>query len=480
MYNRYWTTKGGGEQNAASYASVLAEEHDVELVGVEHFDVEKLAESLGQPSIRKLPLRVIGQHPTAATEASKDYDLWICHSYISDDYSLARFGIYVTMFPQNLDYSSLTRRKSKVTFEFDVKVHDEYADRVVLSESGGIRIRCREKNRLTLVAHGADGQIELIDRKKKKVIETAKTSDRKSIHALTLPKGDLLLRFRANNKESLSFALNVDCLRLADGMRVVDSRQISNRNLKPVFTSSYDSVISISEYTSQWVLNKWGIESHVHYPAVDVRHSEVRSREKEKIILSVGRFFSEEHGHSKQQLKLVDAFQKMISNGLNGWRLVLIGGCDANNRDYAMAVKNAAIGSPIDVILNADPEVLNSYLEKSSVYWHATGLGMDLGSHPEKAEHFGIAPVEAMSTGCIPVLFGIGGTAELVDDGNSGFTFLDSAELIEKTFEIVNSGKETQDKLRENAIEKANLFSKQRFNLEFRDLIAQIVKSVEN
>jgi glycosyltransferase involved in cell wall biosynthesis len=105
---------------------------------------------------------------------------------------------------------------------------------------------------------------------------------------------------------------------------------------------------------------------------------------------------------------------------------------------------------------------------------------MDLESHPEKAEHFGIAPVEAMSTGCIPILFGIGGTAELVEEGTSGFTFLDSAELIAKTFKVVNSDSHTLDRLRENAKTRANLFSKQRFNSEFRELMKQIANSLEN
>jgi glycosyltransferase involved in cell wall biosynthesis len=480
IYNRYWTTKGGGEQNAASYASVLSPLHEVELVGIENFDVEQLAVSLGQPSIKDLPLRVIGQHPTAATEASKDYDLWIDHSYLSDDYSLAPLGIYVTMFPQDIDFSVSKRNKSKTSFDFDVIAKEEFADRLVLSTESSIKINCKDKNRLTFISSGAVGIIELVDQKTKNVIDTTPTFVTKSIHTLTLPEGKLIVRFRASQDSGDPIYLDVDCLRLADGTKITNEEVANDKKLIPAFTSSYNLVISISKYTSIWVKNRWGIESQIHYPAVDVRRSEIQVDKKEKIILSVGRFFSEEHGHSKQQLQLVEAFKTMISEGLTGWRLVLLGGCDSNNREYAMAVKKAALSLPIDVVLNADPDTLNNFLERASIYWHATGLGMDLDSNPEKAEHFGIAPVEAMSTGCIPILFGIGGTAELIQEGISGFNFLSRAELIAKTFSIVDADVGTLRNLRQEAITRSELFSRQRFNSEFMTFIEKMLVSDES
>ena len=100
IFNRYWSTMGGGEQNAGAYAAYFAKNHDVELIGTENFDLGRLAKILGKPEIAELPIRVIGSHATAATEASSDYDLFVSHSYLSDDYSLAKQSIYVCMFPQ--------------------------------------------------------------------------------------------------------------------------------------------------------------------------------------------------------------------------------------------------------------------------------------------------------------------------------------------------------------------------------------------
>ena len=39
IFNRYWSTMGGGEQNAGSYAAYFARTNDVELIGTENFDV---------------------------------------------------------------------------------------------------------------------------------------------------------------------------------------------------------------------------------------------------------------------------------------------------------------------------------------------------------------------------------------------------------------------------------------------------------
>jgi glycosyltransferase involved in cell wall biosynthesis len=218
---------------------------------------------------------------------------------------------------------------------------------------------------------------------------------------------------------------------------------------------------------------RWSSESEIHYPAVGLRDWNV-SHPKQKIILSVGRFFSEDYGHSKRQLQLVTAFKSLVDQGMSGWRLVLVGGCDAQNRDYALNVKRAAVGLPIDVILNADHETLDEQFKRASIYWHATGLGMDLDAHPEKAEHFGIAPVEAMSAGCIPILFDNGGTAELIEDGISGFAFQNLKELVDKTSFLIGADSEEIDVLRSAAVQRAQRFSKQRFDQELDQIMASI------
>ena len=473
IFNRYWSTMGGGEQNAGAYAAYFAKNHDVELIGTENFDLGRLAKILGKPEIAELPIRVIGSHATAATEASSDYDLFVSHSYLSDDYSLAKQSIYVCMFPQVIGKIASSRLSTQV---FKQSVDQPcYLDRVAINQSSIIHIESPEDDRITFVSSGCDGVINVSAiESKERVIDSLQTTENPTLHALSISKGTTILSFSPKGGDNSELSLKLDSLRQASGVRLPWGADIPLSTVdKMSFVDSYDLVISISKYTSDWVQTRWLTDSIIHYPAVELREW-VSSSPKQKVILSVGRFFSEDYGHSKRQLQLVEAFKSLLNHGVSGWRLVLVGGCDAHSREYALNVKKAAVGFPIDVILNADHETLQEQLKSASIYWHATGLGMNLGSHPEKAEHFGIAPVEAMSAGCIPILFDHGGTAELVEDGVSGFTFQNLDDLVEKTSFLIGAESAEINVLRTATVERSQRFSKQRFDEELGRLMATI------
>jgi glycosyltransferase involved in cell wall biosynthesis len=224
------------------------------------------------------------------------------------------------------------------------------------------------------------------------------------------------------------------------------------------YLDSYDRIVANSEFTRLWIGRRWGRDSSVLHPPVRMR----AGGEKEQVIVSVGRFFGEHAGHSKRQLEMVRAFRQLIERGLHGWRLVLIGGCDAAHRDYAMAVKREALGLPVEVRLNAPGEVLDDALARASIYWHAAGLGVDVERHPDGVEHFGIAPIEAMSAGAVPVVYGVGGPAEVVEHGVSGLHFRTLDELVERTYDLIGAP-ERLAVLRAAAVERARDFSLDHF-----------------
>ena len=75
----------------------------------------------------------------------------------------------------------------------------------------------------------------------------------------------------------------------------------------------------------------------VLYPPV---RPSVRPGEKQPLILVLGRFFDPKYGHSKKQHELLETFRGLHRSGrLPGWRMAIVGGCDATNRDYALAVR---------------------------------------------------------------------------------------------------------------------------------------------
>ncbi len=151
-------------------------------------------------------------------------------------------------------------------------------------------------------------------------------------------------------------------------------------------------------------------------------------------ILNVGRFTSE--GHSKRQDVLVEAFRRLHARHPAA-ELHLAGGvpADAAARDYVTALRRAAMNLPVTLHLNVAPERLDALYRSSAVYWHATGFG-EGAARPEVQEHFGITVVEAMSAGCLPVVYDGGGPPEFVEPGVTGELWRTREELVDKTLAL--------------------------------------------
>jgi glycosyltransferase involved in cell wall biosynthesis len=97
--------------------------------------------------------------------------------------------------------------------------------------------------------------------------------------------------------------------------------------------------ISNSQFTYHW-LKQWGIESKVIYPVIDPIFLNTPNRvKKEKIILSVGRFFPQLH--SKQQTAIITAFNFLIKNNpqFSDWKLILVGGLKTEDSNYLKQLK---------------------------------------------------------------------------------------------------------------------------------------------
>ncbi len=107
--------------------------------------------------------------------------------------------------------------------------------------------------------------------------------------------------------------------------------------------------------------------------------------------------------------------------------------------------------------------------------WHAAGLGADLEEHPDRAEHFGIAPIEAMSTGGVPLVFAAAGPTEVVQDGINGLHFRTLDELVMQTLELIGD-RPRRERLAAAAIERANEYDSAHFEAHVRELVAQVVQ----
>lgn len=179
---------------------------------------------------------------------------------------------------------------------------------------------------------------------------------------------------------------------------------------------TYSIVLSNSEFTRLWINRYWGIKPVICYPPVDLifQKKEINFNKKNNWICSVGRFFT--LGHGKKQEVLIEAFKRFYDLGNNNWELHLAGGLadDPSTIDYLNKLKKLSIGYPIYFYLNVSKTELETLYRSSKIYWHATGFAEDSDRKPILFEHFGIAPVEAISAGCIPILYNGGGLPEII------------------------------------------------------------------
>jgi glycosyltransferase involved in cell wall biosynthesis len=192
--------------------------------------------------------------------------------------------------------------------------------------------------------------------------------------------------------------------------------------------------IANSNFTKYW-LNKWNIHAKVIYPFInkDLIDLEVNKINKDKIILTVGRFFS--HLHSKRQSEIIKLFTKLKQKYpmFKDFKLIITGGLKKQDEAYFNQLKLLTVNNP-DIYLHANPsyEYLINLYKKSLIYLHFTGYGLEEKKHPDQVEHLGISPLEAMTCGCITFCYNAGGPKELIKNGRNGFLFNSEKELIKQ------------------------------------------------
>lgn len=227
--------------------------------------------------------------------------------------------------------------------------------------------------------------------------------------------------------------------------------------------SKFDYFWFNSNFTKKYIKKEFREiqDGTVIYPPVSVEDFE--PSEKKNIIITIGRI----EPYKKYEY-MIDTFRK-IYDTRNDIKFYILGTFQPEHEDYYAKIMDMVEGYPIFILKDANFSKLKDLLSEAKIYWHARGYMEDL---PIYSEHFGISTVEAMASGCVPVVINKGGQKEIVDHGVNGFRWDKTTELLDYTLMLF----ENPEKLNEmgvNAIEKSKLYGID----EFKKQIIESIKS---
>jgi len=229
---------------------------------------------------------------------------------------------------------------------------------------------------------------------------------------------------------------------------------------------NYQIKNSNSYFTKDYVEKNWSIKiDFVHQPLVNLNEFPAQkdpSFKKEKIILNVGRFFRQLH--SKRQDVLINLFTRLLKAEpklLVGWELHLVGAVE--DEAYFQEIEKLAKDLPIKIHQQIDRASLVKLYQRASIYWQATGYGLDENKYPSAVEHFGIAPVEAMAAYCVALLIAKGGHKEVLGDEFADYLWQSDEDCLKKTISLIKNEQE-RAKVAQGMRIRAQDFNAERFN----------------
>jgi glycosyltransferase involved in cell wall biosynthesis len=178
---------------------------------------------------------------------------------------------------------------------------------------------------------------------------------------------------------------------------------------------------------------------------------------RKKQILYVGRVHPEKGLHL-----LIDAFTRLISRGFDEWQLCIVGpwelkqgggGIEYHQRLIAQSGEGSRFINWVGPVFSEDQ--LNDYYRESSLFVYPSLAG--------KGEAFPLAPLEAMSQGCPPVVSSLECFADFIKPGHNGWMFdhqsIDPALELKRTLALAMDNEIEIRSASGNAIHTAEHYS---------------------
>jgi glycosyltransferase involved in cell wall biosynthesis len=215
-------------------------------------------------------------------------------------------------------------------------------------------------------------------------------------------------------------------------------------------------IVANSRFVAGLIKASLGVDPIVIYPPVEVdRFSKITiDAEREDTILMLGRY-SPEKGY-EEAIKLGSSLPRQI-------RLRILGTLTKTEVSYyrrlANLVKRLGLENRVELLYNVPRHRLEDLMTRSKVLLHMY-----------RGEHFGIAVVEAMAAGLIPVVWSFGGPSEYVPKEYRFSSVKEARDKILKALEAPSSERYRMRRI-------AAGFSEEVFRSRFSILIESLLRS---
>jgi len=225
------------------------------------------------------------------------------------------------------------------------------------------------------------------------------------------------------------------------------------------FFPLYDyEFLANSEYTKKNIIKRWKQDAdkvHVVYPPIMTSQFTPTDKLNGNIV-HVSRITPPVPEADKGHRQMIQTFKEMVDEGLKGWTFHLVG--QIQDQNYFEELYRMTTGYPIVFHPGISFKELKELYGQSDIYWHMTGIS--LPQEPGAQEHFGMTTVEAMASGCIPIVLNTGGQLEIVIDGENGFLVDNLKELKIKTLQLIKNEKLRKQMIK-TAIERSKNFDEE-------------------
>jgi len=197
------------------------------------------------------------------------------------------------------------------------------------------------------------------------------------------------------------------------------NHKLRNRVYENLFKRSQeaDVILANSSKTAEYLKIAWGRDAKIVYPPVDT--VKFRPYKKKNIVVMLGRFCP---------YKNMEDGIKAVALSKTKPELYIIGFKDSNAylQKLRALAKKYRIEKSTKILANASSEYIRNVLGVAKIF-----------IHPCRNEPFGIAVVEGMASGCVPIVSKAWGPwLDIIEKGKYGLGFETVSEIAEKIDDI--------------------------------------------